>query len=174
MKKNTRILAATALLLATPAFQHHAAAVGTDGLIPDFKVAKQTHATNDKALEPFRKHFEESRKLDLEIRAEMHEMREETKSLRKLVRESGDLKLKEQLEKDLTAFHDKLREAHRLHKTNESLTKQIQTARHNGDLAKLRELAPKLVANKTRQLELIRSAHQDLLSEHTKIQEKLR
>ena len=156
MNKKWRIVALAAFLLAQPLLTAPAGAEG-----------QQITEQQDK-------YFKEAQRTDEQIRNVMHQMREESKALRKLVDQSSDPKLKEQVKTDLRGFHDKRRGAHHLYREGQELTKQAQAARHSGDLAKLRELGPQVAANKTRQLEAITAAYQELQAVHKKIQGKTR
>jgi hypothetical protein len=108
------------------------------------------------------------------IRQFNHRMKTDSRKLRQLVRKADDKQLKEQVYIELKSFHDNLRAAYQLHKQGEELKKKIQSARINRDLKQLRTLTGQLDELKTRQLEHLRAANQDLLKEVERVKDRVR
>lgn len=117
------------------------------------------------ALQRYRSQQEILQTTEQEIRALMRVMKADSKQLRQELKQKQDKSLQAKVKTDLQPFHEKVKQAHRLHKTGEALTKKIHAARANRDLAELRALTEQLVESKKMQLQLLKSAYKDLQSE---------
>lgn len=120
------------------------------------------------ALQRYRSQQEILQQKERQIRTVMGQLKVESKQLRGLVN-GRNKTVRAQVKADLMPFHDKLKKAFHLHKAGEALNKKIHAARANRDLVQLRTLSSQLVNTKQAQLDLLKSAHQDLQAELKKV-----
>jgi len=120
------------------------------------------------ALQRYRSQQEILQQKEKQIRALMAQMKTESRQLRQLVAER-DQSVKQQVAADLGPFHDKMKRAHQLSKAGEELSKKIHVARMKRDLAQMRSFSSQLVDTKQAQLDLVKSAQQDLQAELQKV-----
>lgn len=169
MKKWTRmtaaVLAAAVCAMAVPQAPAQAQEVPNG----NGKVTQEERAR----LASYRSDFQQVKKIDRQIRSLTHRLRHDAREMRQLVHRAGDDRMKEQVKKDLGVFHDKLGQAHKLHRADLELNKQVHAARQNGDLEQLRQLAAQRLQNKRQQLTYLEEAHNALLTELTKVKKQV-
>ncbi|TCP59637.1 hypothetical protein EV586_101869 [Tumebacillus sp. BK434] len=107
------------------------------------------------------------------IRHLNHQMRDNSYELRKLLHQT-DKVFQADVEKKLQSFRANLKQAYVLHKQGEAVKKKIHAARKQRDLSQLRALMGELDSIKSRQLEHLRLADQELESELARVKERVR
>jgi hypothetical protein len=113
---------------------------------------------------------EQIKQKEQEIRTLMHLMRADSKKLQQLVHDAKDDNLKKQVREDLNGFHENLKKSFRLHKANQALNRQLETAGQSGEKAKAKKLAEAIYQHQTQQVELLQAAHRDLQAELRKVE----